>query len=73
MGVFKDSVLNFRHPVTSDNNRSSAIEFRDPENIDVAVGISFLSYLEADIYKYFRFVDRHLGLPTSGNVGRYSK
>ena len=48
-GVFQDTVLKFRHPVTSGNNRSSAIEFWDPENIDLAVGISFISYLEADI------------------------
>ena len=30
-------------------NRSSANEFRDPENIGLTVGISFLSYLEAEI------------------------
>ena len=52
LGVFQDTDLKFRHPITSGNNSSSAIEFRDPENIDLAVGISFLSCLEAEISIY---------------------
>jgi hypothetical protein len=31
------SIFKFRHPLTSSNNESSVIEFRDLENIDLAV------------------------------------
>ena len=44
----------------------SAIEFPDPENIRVAVGISLISCLEAEIYIYFWFGSRHLDFLTSG-------
>ena len=34
--------------------------FSDPENVRVAVGISLLSGLQAEIYSYFRFGGSHL-------------
>ena len=45
----QDIVLKFRHPLTLSSNHSSAIEFLDPENIGLAVGISLLSCLETFI------------------------
>ena len=41
--------LDFRLPVWSDNIRNISIELRDPENMGVAFGISFLSHLQAEI------------------------
>ena len=42
--------LDFRLPVWSDNIRNISIELRDPENMGVAFGISFLSHLQAEIW-----------------------
>ena len=64
------AIFDYRHPVTSGNNGSSAIEFRDPENIDLAVGISFLSYLEAEIYVFLLYsaiLSAILNFPLLGN------
>ena len=43
------AIFKNRLPVTSGSIRSSAIEIRSPENVELTVGISFLSYLEADM------------------------
>ena len=43
------AILDFRLPVTSDDIRNSAVEFLDPENGGVAVGILFLSVIGAEI------------------------
>ena len=43
------AILDFRLPVTSDSIRNSAIEFLDPENRGVAVGIFILSIIEPEI------------------------
>jgi len=43
------AILNYRHPVTSGGIGNIAIELLDHENVGVAVGISLLSCLEAEI------------------------
>ena len=42
-------MLDFRLPVWSHSIETISIGLLDPENIGVAVGISFLSHLEAEI------------------------
>ena len=42
-------MLDFRLPVWSHSIQTTSIGLLDPENIGVAVGISFLSLLEAEI------------------------
>ena len=41
--------MDFRLPVWSDNIPNTSIELLDPDNMGVAVGISFLSHLQAEI------------------------
>ena len=43
------AILDFSLPVTSDSIANSLIEMADPENEGLAVGISFLSHLQAEI------------------------
>ena len=43
------AVLNFQLPVTSCGIQNSAIEFLDPENWGLAVGMALRSCLEAEI------------------------
>lgn len=47
--MFAIAPLNFRLLVRKDDIRISVFEFLDPENIEIAVGIMFLFYLEAEI------------------------
>jgi hypothetical protein len=42
-------MLDVRLPVRSHSIETTTIELLDPENIGVAVGISFLSHLQAEI------------------------
>ena len=43
------AILDFRLPVRYGDINISIFDFLDPENIGIAVGISFLSLLEAEI------------------------
>ena len=43
------AILELPHPIWSDRLRNVPIELLDLENVDLAVGISFLSHLEAEI------------------------
>ena len=43
------AILNYRHPLTSGSIRNSTIDVLDPENMVIAVGISLLCILEAEI------------------------
>ena len=43
------AIFKYRLPVTSGSNRDSSIEFLVPKNIDLAVGISLLPCLGAEI------------------------
>jgi hypothetical protein len=43
------AILDFRLPVWSHSIETTSIELLDSENIGVAVGISFLSHLQAEI------------------------
>ena len=47
--VWVAAMLDFRLPVWSHSIQTTSIGLLDPENIGVAVGISFLSLLEAEI------------------------
>jgi hypothetical protein len=42
-------MLDFRFPVWLHSIQTTTIELLDPENMGVAVGISFLSHLQAEI------------------------
>ena len=44
-------MLDFRLPVWSYSIESISVGLLDPENIGVAVGISFLSHLQAEILR----------------------
>ena len=44
------AILDFRLPVMSDRTRNSPIDLLDLENVGVAVGIAFLSSLQAELY-----------------------
>ena len=48
----KDAILDFKLPVESYNITDSPIRLLDLENVVIAVGISFLSCLQADIEVY---------------------
>jgi hypothetical protein len=44
------AILKYLLPVTLDRIRNISVELLDPENVDVAVGISMIGYpLEADM------------------------
>ena len=43
------AVLDFRLPVWLHIIQTTSIELLDPENMDAAVGISFLTHLKAEI------------------------
>ena len=43
------AILDFRLPVWSHSIETTSVELLDPKNMGVAVGISFLSLLEAEI------------------------
>ena len=47
--VLEDDMLDFRLPVTSRSNERIAVEMPVSENTGIAVGISFLSCVEAEI------------------------
>ena len=59
------AILKFRLPVSRRRLADSAIEFPDPENMGVAVGISLLSCIEAEI-QVLPVGRRHLEFLTSG-------
>ena len=46
------AILDFRLPVTSGSIFDSAIELLDPENVEVAVEISFLRAIEAELHLF---------------------
>jgi hypothetical protein len=57
------AILDFPLPVRSHNIMDTPIEYVDLENIDMAVVISYLSCLQAEIYVFkvkFRSGVRHL-------------
>jgi len=66
------SMLDFPLPITLWDVPRSLIELRDHENMGVAVGISPLSSLNAEIQLFSvaisGFDGRHVGCPTSGYV-----
>ena len=43
------AIFKFPLPVTFDSIHNSAVDFLDPENMGVAIGISLLCILEAEI------------------------
>src|SRR5664279_5177178 len=47
--LITSAILDFRLPLTSDGIRNSTIEFLDPKNMGVAVGILSLSGTEPEI------------------------
>ena len=47
--VLQAAILGFRLPLTSDSVGSSSIEMLDPENVELAFEIAFLSSLQAEI------------------------
>ena len=47
---FAVAIWNFLLPLTLDSIHNRVLEFLDPENMGVAVGILFLSAIEAEIY-----------------------
>ena len=59
--------VNTLRPVTSSDIRHSAVEFLDPENMVMAVRISLLPRLEADI-QVLTVCGRHLEF-TSDSIG----
>ena len=44
-------MLDFRLPVWSHSIETTSVELLDPKNMGVAVGISFLSHLQAEILR----------------------
>jgi hypothetical protein len=44
------AMLDFRLPVWSHSIETTSIECLDPENIETAVGVSFLAHLQAEIH-----------------------
>ena len=64
--------LHFRLPVTSESFLDSPVELLDPENVGVAVEISFLCAIEAELHSfyavfawndiYYRFCSHHIGI-----------
>ena len=60
---------------TSDSCHTSPVVFPDPVNIGIAVGISLLSCIEAEIYtmSYLLPVNgRHLGFMTHTYIGQHT-
>ena len=54
--------------LTPESSRTSFAVLADLENMGITFGISLLSYIQAIMrYKYFKVIDRHLGLSTSGS------
>ena len=47
--VLVAALLDFRFPVLSHSIQATSVELLDPKSIGVAVGISFLSLLQAEI------------------------
>ena len=61
------AILDFRLPVTCDNHLNSTVGLADPENTEVAVGISFLSGIEPEIHWFqCTFLRIFVVLPVSG-------
>ena len=70
-----DDIFNSQQIHTSGGLRNSHVVYPDPENMGVAVGISLLSYIRAEIYVISYLLPsngRHLGFPTYPDVGQYS-
>ena len=67
--------MDFSPPVWLHSVLLSLIRMFDLENVGLAVDISFLSHLQAEIsfYRYFKFIGRHLGFSSSGLVVQCSK
>ena len=55
-------MLDFRLPVWSHSIETTSVELLDPKNMGVAVGISFLSHVKAEI----------LGVVTTTRAPRYT-
>ena len=74
--------MHFRLPVTSGSILDSPIELLDPENVEVAVEISFLCAMEAELllfYEvfvwsdiYYRFCSRHIGILGGVRVNKFA-
>jgi hypothetical protein len=56
---FGAAILNFLLPVSRWSLPDIAIEFHDPENVRVAVGISFLGALDPEIRIRFEIIFGH--------------
>ena len=58
------AIFDFRRAQTLDNTPTSLFVLPDPENIGIAVGISLLSWLKAEIYVIsylLPVLNRHIG------------
>ena len=68
------AIFDFIHTQTSESITTSLSVMPDPENMDIALEISLLSCIEAEIYviTYILPVNRHHGFPTNPDVGQYS-
>ena len=72
------AILDFRLPVIWGSNLDSAIELLDPENVGVAVEISFICAIEAELHLfyavfswsdiYYRVCSRHIDILGSVRV-----
>ncbi len=61
--------MDFPLPLTSDSFHVSVVGFPVAENMVVAVGIVFLSSIQAEIYVYFKFTAAILDFPLPVSCG----
>ena len=67
------AIFDLRHTRTSDSNPTSLFELPDPKNMGIAVEISLLSCIEAEIYVISFLLPvngRHLRFQTYPNGGQ---
>ena len=62
--------MDLPHTVWSDSICNNLLRLLHLDNVVIAVGISFLSALEAKLW-VFPVIGRHNGFATSGLVGHY--
>ena len=58
------AIIDFRHTQTSDSIPTGLFVLRNPENMDMDVGMSLLTWLKAELYVIFfllPIVSRHIG------------
>ena len=61
------AILKFLLPVTLGSIYSNAVDFLDPENMGVAVGISFLGATDAEIRLRYADVFQNYNFSTRGS------